>query len=242
MISALAEAGAAGARRLHRRRRGHGRVPARPLRDDQGRLLRTWKDGQARLNAYLEDHAFLRRGAALLTLYESSFDPRWFAEARVPCRHHDRALRRRRARRLLRDLIGPRAAARPPQGPRGPPDPVREAGARPTACCGSRRSRASSATSNGRSACCGCCTSWRPGTRRPRTPAPGARLPPRPRSRRSPLEATTWSRWSASCGAPSASAPVAAGGAADGVPLLRPPPVDGRPAAYVCERFPARRR
>ena len=69
------------ARRLHRRRRGHGRVPARPLRDDQAGLLRTWKDGRARLNAYLEDHAFLLE--ALLTLYESSFDPRWFAEARA---------------------------------------------------------------------------------------------------------------------------------------------------------------
>jgi uncharacterized protein YyaL (SSP411 family) len=50
------------------------------LRDEQGRLLRTWKDGRGRLNAYLEDHAYLLE--ALLTLYESSFDPRWFAEAR----------------------------------------------------------------------------------------------------------------------------------------------------------------
>jgi uncharacterized protein YyaL (SSP411 family) len=51
------------------------------LRDGEGRLLRTWKDGEARLNAYLEDHAYLLD--ALLTLYESSFDPRWFAEARA---------------------------------------------------------------------------------------------------------------------------------------------------------------
>jgi uncharacterized protein YyaL (SSP411 family) len=50
------------------------------LRDEPGRLLRTWKDGRGRLNAYLEDHAYLLE--ALLTLYESSFDPRWFAEAR----------------------------------------------------------------------------------------------------------------------------------------------------------------
>ena len=35
------------------------------LRDDDGRLLRTYKDGEARLNAYLEDHAFLLE--ALLT-------------------------------------------------------------------------------------------------------------------------------------------------------------------------------
>jgi uncharacterized protein YyaL (SSP411 family) len=49
------------------------------LRDSEGRLLRSYKDGEARLNAYLEDHAFLLE--ALLTLYESSFEPRWFEEA-----------------------------------------------------------------------------------------------------------------------------------------------------------------
>ena len=51
------------------------------LRDADGRLLRTWKDGRGRLNAYLEDHAFLVE--ALLTLYEATFDPRWFREARA---------------------------------------------------------------------------------------------------------------------------------------------------------------
>ncbi|HET7443621.1 MAG TPA: thioredoxin domain-containing protein [Solirubrobacterales bacterium] len=50
------------------------------LRDGEGRLLRTYKDGDARLNAYLEDHAFLLE--ALLKLYESSFEARWFAAAR----------------------------------------------------------------------------------------------------------------------------------------------------------------
>ncbi len=50
------------------------------LRDKEGRLLRTYKDGEARLNAYLEDHAFLLE--ALLTLYEASFETRWFERAR----------------------------------------------------------------------------------------------------------------------------------------------------------------
>jgi uncharacterized protein YyaL (SSP411 family) len=50
------------------------------LRDDEGRLLRTWKDGRGRLNAYLEDHAFLLE--ALIVLYEASFDPRWYGAAR----------------------------------------------------------------------------------------------------------------------------------------------------------------
>ena len=50
------------------------------MRDERGRLLRTFKDGDARLNAYLEDHAYLLE--ALLTLYEATFEPRWFAAAR----------------------------------------------------------------------------------------------------------------------------------------------------------------
>jgi uncharacterized protein len=50
------------------------------LRDEDGNLLRTYKDGRARLNAYLEDHAFLFE--ALLALYEASFEERWFKEAR----------------------------------------------------------------------------------------------------------------------------------------------------------------
>jgi uncharacterized protein YyaL (SSP411 family) len=51
------------------------------MRDaETGHLLRTYKDGRAHLNAYLEDHAFMVE--ALLVLYEASFDPRWFAAAR----------------------------------------------------------------------------------------------------------------------------------------------------------------
>jgi uncharacterized protein YyaL (SSP411 family) len=43
--------------------------------------LRTYKDGRANLNAYLEDHAYLLE--ALLTLYEATFEPRWFERARA---------------------------------------------------------------------------------------------------------------------------------------------------------------
>ena len=49
------------------------------LRDDDGRLLRTYNAGEAKLNAYLEDHAFLLE--ALLTLYEATFETRWFGAA-----------------------------------------------------------------------------------------------------------------------------------------------------------------
>ncbi len=44
-----------------------------------GRLLRSYKDGQARHNAYLDDHAFLVAG--LLDLYEAAGDQRWLREA-----------------------------------------------------------------------------------------------------------------------------------------------------------------
>jgi uncharacterized protein YyaL (SSP411 family) len=40
-----------------------------------GRLLHTWRAGQARLDAYLDDYACL--GNALVTLYEATFDERW---------------------------------------------------------------------------------------------------------------------------------------------------------------------
>ena len=50
------------------------------MRDDTGRLLRTSDGTTAKLNAYLEDHAFLLE--ALLDLYEATFEPRWFAAAR----------------------------------------------------------------------------------------------------------------------------------------------------------------
>jgi hypothetical protein len=51
----------------------------RDLRDEQGRLLRTYNDGHAKLGAYLEDHAFLLE--ALLVLFETTCEERWFDEA-----------------------------------------------------------------------------------------------------------------------------------------------------------------
>jgi uncharacterized protein len=51
----------------------------RDLRDEQGRLLRTYNDGQAKIGAYLEDHAFLLE--ALLVLFETTCEERWFEQA-----------------------------------------------------------------------------------------------------------------------------------------------------------------
>ncbi len=93
MLSALAEAGAALDREdyLDAARECAGfvldrmRTPAFAVCGGTGdkqrtrRLLRTYKDGEARLNAYLEDHAFLLE--ALLTLYEATFEPRWYEQA-----------------------------------------------------------------------------------------------------------------------------------------------------------------
>jgi uncharacterized protein len=82
MLGALAEVGAVLEREDYLdAARGCAELILRDLRDDAGRLLRTYKDGEGRLNAYLEDHAFLLE--ALLTLYEATFEPRWFEEARA---------------------------------------------------------------------------------------------------------------------------------------------------------------
>jgi uncharacterized protein YyaL (SSP411 family) len=82
MISALAEAGAVLERDdyLDAARRAAGFV-LDTMRDGDGRLLRTYNAGQAKLNAYLEDHAFLLE--ALITLYEATFEPRWFEAAQA---------------------------------------------------------------------------------------------------------------------------------------------------------------
>lgn len=47
---------------------------------NEGRVLRTWKDGRAKLNGYIEDYANLADG--LLELYQVSGEKRYFTEAR----------------------------------------------------------------------------------------------------------------------------------------------------------------
>jgi uncharacterized protein YyaL (SSP411 family) len=55
----------------------------RMMRD--GRLLHSLTQGEARHPAYLSDHAFLL--AAFLDLYEATFDPTWIVEARAMSGH-----------------------------------------------------------------------------------------------------------------------------------------------------------
>jgi uncharacterized protein YyaL (SSP411 family) len=81
MIAALAEAGAVLERDDYLdAARACAEFVWNELRDDDGNMLRTYTGGSARLNAYLEDHAFLLE--ALLTLYEASFETVWFERAR----------------------------------------------------------------------------------------------------------------------------------------------------------------
>jgi uncharacterized protein YyaL (SSP411 family) len=81
MIAAFADAGAAMGRQDYiDAARGCARFIQESMRDSDGRLRRTWKDGDARLNAYLEDYAFVVE--ALLRLYEATLEVRWFDAAR----------------------------------------------------------------------------------------------------------------------------------------------------------------
>jgi uncharacterized protein len=80
MITALAEAGAALAEpRYIDAAVACAEFVLRDLRDEAGRLLRTYNHGQAKLDAYLEDHAFLLE--ALIALFEATCEARWFEQA-----------------------------------------------------------------------------------------------------------------------------------------------------------------
>ncbi len=80
LTGALAEAGAAlGERRYLEAAAACADFILTTMRDGEGRLLRTYNHGEARLNAYLEDHAHLLE--ALLDLYEATFEPRWYEAA-----------------------------------------------------------------------------------------------------------------------------------------------------------------
>ncbi len=80
MISALADAGAVLGRDdyLTAARECADFLLTR-MRDSDGKLLRSFNQGKAKLRAYLEDHAMLLD--ALLTLYQSTFEPRWYVAA-----------------------------------------------------------------------------------------------------------------------------------------------------------------
>jgi uncharacterized protein YyaL (SSP411 family) len=80
-IQALAEAGRAldEPRFVAAAERAAEFVLTRLARDD-GRLLRAWRDGRAGGPGFADDYACM--AAACLTLYETTFDLRWFTETR----------------------------------------------------------------------------------------------------------------------------------------------------------------
>jgi uncharacterized protein YyaL (SSP411 family) len=59
--------------------RGCAEFVARDLRDERGRLLRTYSQGQAKLDAYLEDHALLLE--ANIALFEATCEDAFLARA-----------------------------------------------------------------------------------------------------------------------------------------------------------------
>jgi uncharacterized protein len=83
MIATLADAGAAfegtDGRRYLDAAIACAEFVLRDLRDLDGRLLRTYNDGRAKIGAYLEDHAYLLE--ALIVLFETTCEERWFNEA-----------------------------------------------------------------------------------------------------------------------------------------------------------------
>ena len=80
MLKAFAEAGAALNRSdyLDAARRNAAFL-LDSMRDASGRILRTWRNGEAKLLGYLEDYACLADG--LLALHEATLEPRWLQEA-----------------------------------------------------------------------------------------------------------------------------------------------------------------
>jgi uncharacterized protein YyaL (SSP411 family) len=80
MIRSLAEAGSALQRPDYLSAAQHCAAFLLDTLRPDGRLLRTYRDGRAKIGAFLEDHALLVD--ALVSLYQADFDPRWIRTAR----------------------------------------------------------------------------------------------------------------------------------------------------------------
>ncbi len=80
MLRAFAEAGAALDRPDYLdAARNNAAFLLENMRDANGRILRTWRNGEAKLLGYLEDYSCLADG--LLSLHEATLEPRWLQEA-----------------------------------------------------------------------------------------------------------------------------------------------------------------
>ncbi len=80
MLAAFAEAGRVLERQDYRQAAvNNGEFLLDQLCTPEGRLLHVWKDGQAKVNGYLEDYTYLIEG--LIELYQTTFEPRWYIAA-----------------------------------------------------------------------------------------------------------------------------------------------------------------
>jgi uncharacterized protein len=79
--AAVAPARAVGKPRYLEAAVGCAEFVLRDMRDPQGRLLRTYSNGEAKIGAFLEDHAFLLE--ALIALFEATCEERWLEEAQT---------------------------------------------------------------------------------------------------------------------------------------------------------------
>ena len=229
-----------------RRARARRRSCSTRMRDADGRLLRTFNAGTARLGAYLEDHAFLLE--ALLVLYEATFEERWFVEARAladtivarfgdPERggffstadDHEALIARRKDLEDHADPVGRLERGARPAAPRG----------------ADRRARA---TRSRRAASSRCCTRSRvrhPQRLRHLLQALDLYLAPRREVALAgdPAGVAALAASSARRAGRTSCSPAAPATAPTAVALMEQrTPVDGRAAAYVCERFACRRR
>lgn len=81
MLAALAEAAPALKREDYRAAaEKNANFLLTALASPEGRLRRSWKDGEARVDGFLDDYCSLAEG--LLALYQTTFTARWFAAAR----------------------------------------------------------------------------------------------------------------------------------------------------------------
>jgi uncharacterized protein YyaL (SSP411 family) len=80
MIAAMAKAGAAFREpRYERAAKTAASFLLDELRSEEGALLHVWREGKARVDAFLDDYAFVARG--LLVLHRESGERRWLEEA-----------------------------------------------------------------------------------------------------------------------------------------------------------------
>ena len=141
-----------------------------------GRLMRTYKDGRASLDAYLEDHAFLSE--ALLVLYEATLETRWFVASASGSRTTSCcASAIPKAGGFFDTASDHESLVVRPRSFEDHPIPSGELVGRQRACCGSSRSRATAPTSTGARGLPPAAPGDRAAPAGVRPPAPGDALP-----------------------------------------------------------------